>query len=401
MIPVIAANGWRRVETVFEVDWTNKAPGVGSMTGTGTLYERLSSQYTVQTSPTTVSTDSGLSSSSSVPVGKNNTSPGLVIDEARTSVVSNNRDVSAWTNGGGGTVTANATAGPDGSILADRSQTTSGNPGYHLGYGRPGGITQTISIWHKAGSVGATSQITNDTGGVTFQILFAGTAPTNWTRATYVNTGGAGSTGPILRGADGNNRTSSGGLGAGARDTYLDLLDIQGSAASAFFPTETILGAVTRAAPRWYRNVGNTCLAEDGSLRCYIECEPKGAFNEYSADMTLWYIDASNNCVIDNATQAVKITIGGTLYTTPNTMSWAREDRLRIFVCVGGGQVTSVQYAVNASSPVRISTGSPPTFGALMIPGTLDFLQSNKAKVFSARIQRLRFYKYNKKPSDF
>jgi len=400
MIPVIAGNGWKRVETVFEVDWTTKAPGVGSMTGTGTLYERLSSQHTVQTSPTTVSTDSLFANSSSVPVGKNNTSPGLVIDEPRTSVISNNRDVSAWTNGGGGTVTANAVAGPDGSVLADRSQTTSGNPGYHLGYSRPS--TQTISIWHKAGSGGALAQITNDTGSGIFQVLFAGTAPTNWTRSTYVNTGGGGSSGPVLRAADGVNRAAFGGLGAGARDSYLDLVDVQGTSGSnANFPTETILGAVARAAPRWWRNVGTTCLAEDGSLRFYVECEPKGAFNEYPSDMTLWYIDANNNAVIDNATQAVKITIGGTLYTTPSTMSWAREDRLRIFVCAGGGQVTSVQYAVNASSPVRISTGSPPTFGALTISGTLDYMQSNKTKIFSARVQRLRFYKYNKKPSDF
>jgi len=397
VIPIIAGCAWRRVDTVFEVDWTNTPTGAGSVTGTGTLYERLSAQSTVQTGPTTLATGGALDNSSVPPIGKNGGLIGLVIEEARTQAIQAWREMVTpnWFDAGGGSFTHDAATSPDGTTSAERSQTTSGNPGYYCAFSHSG--NQTFSYWHKAGSVGATGQAVYNAGSSVFYLVFAGSEPTNWTRNSVLSPSG-GSGGPLVYMTDGTSRTAIGGIGAGARDSLLDFVNFE----NGNFPSEAFgPGVATRAAPRWYRNVGNTCLAEDGSLRCYIECEPKGASNEYSADMTLWYIDANNNAVIDNAVQAVKITIGGTLYTTPVSMSWSREDRLRIFVSVGGGQVTSVQYAVGASSPIRISTGSPPTFGALTISGNLDFLQSNKTKVFSVRCQRIRFYKFNKKPSDF
>lgn len=403
MLPVVAGTAFRRVDTVFEVDWTSTTPGVGSMAGTGTLYERLSAQFSVQTGPDTVSTDALLANSSSVPIGKNLGSAGLVIDEGRQGFVEDWRNVtgthSNWFNPGGGTATANAAVSPDGTMSAGRLQTTSGSSGYYCATSYGGtSVNHIWTFWHKAGSVAATGQRTIDIGLVTDIFGSAGTEPTTWTK-TSIFVPANSNVGALLRVAEGRDRTSIGGIAAGARDVLVDFV----SAEPGNFPTESLGGGfpVTRGPPKWYRNVGSTCLAADGSLRLYIECEPKGASGEYTSDMTLWYIDTNNNCVVDFATQAIKITIGGSTYTTPVSMSWSREDRLRIFVAVGGNALTEVQYAVNASSPVRISTGTPPTFGSISIPGNLDYLQTNKTKTFSVRCQKVRFYKVGKKPIDF
>lgn len=402
MLPIVAATAFRRVDTVFEVDWTSSTPGLGSMTGTGTLYERFSPQYTVQTGPNTVSTDAAFANSSSVPIGKNLGGAGLVIDERRQFFNTDWRNAMGstnWFDSGGGTRTADVDTSPDGTTSADRLQTTSGQGGYYcaVAYGQLT-LNHVWSYWHKAGSIGALGQSTADIGSSINFLGFAGTEPTVWTKTSILvppNSNG----GSLLRIADGRDKTSLGGIGAGARDVEVDFVNAE----TGIFPTETPgSGAgIFREAPKWYRNVGSTCLAADGSLRYYIECEPKGASNEYLADMTLWYVDANNNCVIDYTTQAVKITVGGVLYTTPASMTWAREDRLRIFVAVGGSALTEVQYAVNSNSPIRISTGSPTTFGALTISGNLDYLQTNKTKVFSVRCQKIRFYKVGKKPIDF
>ena len=395
MMPVVAGTAFRRIDTVFEVDFTSFTPGAGSLTSTGTLYERLSPQYTVQTSATTVSTDAAFANSNSVPIGKNATGVGIVMDESRAARVTAWRDQSSWTNVGGGTITSDTAAGPDGSVLADQSQTTSGNTGYRLAVTHT--ANQIWSYWHKSPTGGAIGQAIVNNGSGVFYLIFAGTEPSVWTRSTvYVPSGG--STTSLFNGADGTNMTAIGGLGAGARDSLIDMVQVE----DGQFPTETIGAAATRAAPKWYRNVGSTCLSSDSSLRPYFELEPKGACTEYTADMTLWSNPVNGDCsVIDSATQAVKTTVGGVTYTTPVSMSWAREDRLRIFEIVGGSNVTNVQYAVNSSSPIRLSTGSPTTFGSLTISGNLDFLQTNKTKVFSSRCQRLRFYKVNKTPSDF
>jgi hypothetical protein len=207
MLPVIAGTAFRRIDTVFEVDWTNAVPGVGSMSGTGTLYERLSAQYSVQTSPTTVSTHADFANSSSVPIGKNNTLAGLVIDESRIARLAEWRGMngsSNWALVDSGTRTLNYATAPDGTSVAARSETPSGNRGYYAAGSVPS-ANRIWSTWHKAGSIGALNQITFDNG-VNFWLGFAGTAPTNWTRVSvFVPASGSGTRFAV---SDGRNQAS-------------------------------------------------------------------------------------------------------------------------------------------------------------------------------------------------
>jgi hypothetical protein len=393
-------------DTLFDADFTTQTPGyLTDLAKFGLVYSRLSSGYSVRTGTSTVLTGGSITGASIPSIGRDADAdlPGLVIEEGRTNYVANSRDHAAggWFSGTGTyTYTADYAAGPDGSVLADRSQVSSNSYSYQWSPTGAAPGAYCVSTWHKQGSGGANGAALFRVDGTTYSVIYTGTEPSVWTR-TSLNQTTTATNAMLWFISYGFDTTIVGGsLGAGSRDTLNDMEQVeQGS-----FPTQFILtsgATASRASPRVTKTVGSTLLDTTGALRFYLECRPCGSSAQYTSDLQLWRVDANNHAEIDYTTLSIKVTIAGTTYTTPVAMSWARGDILRIWVAAGGSVATEVKYSTNTGSPINMSTGSPPTFGAITISGALDLWQNNTANVLSAYMMRQRFYKAAKKPAGF
>lgn len=302
----------------------------------------------------------------------------LVIEEARTNTLLNSRNTPLWAGGGSGTTeTRPDGTAPDGSsTTATRTQGT--GFGRYTQFAAETGPIYTGSFWQQQGAGGAASARRQfGTANVDYTTAVA------WSRVvtTYTTVGAIFFLTPINS------------LPAG-QDVRHDLHQVE----LGQFATEAIVttsGTATRAGERL------TCssdLRDAGRVSLAITLQPKGASTQYASDMTLWYLDASNNAVINTSDRKVKITVGGVAYTAAVAMSWSANDVLDIYVAAGGSIASEASYRVNAGAKTTLSTGTPTTFGALGA-GSLDLLCAGTSNQFTAWVRSITAYRSGRRPS--
>lgn len=165
----------------------------------------------------------------------------ILIEGARTNLVQHNRqpNQSPWTSYAG-KVAADVDDGPDGLATADRIQTASATIGCDQGLSGTGDYTGSFYVRQGPGGAG-TYQMLLWTGADLAAV--GGSAPAEWARATVFNNVAAA---PNVRLAEGNDRSGVGGIVAGARDSLVDLAQVE-AAAFPSSPIRTSGAAATRA----------------------------------------------------------------------------------------------------------------------------------------------------------
>lgn len=399
MLPIIETLTRRRGALLFRADFTTQPVGSGSVSSYGLSFSRASSGHSVQTGTSTVATGGSIASNDVPRYGKQlDASPvALVLETSRENIFLNNRSPGStgWQPASGGTVTSGQTS-PDGGSGAYRFQAGSGQFATWL-FPSPGTGSWTDSLWRRRGSVGALSQIVYSDS-VTVNAV-ASTSPSVYQRVertrVYATVAHA------LIPCDGRDQTVNGGAVAGARDEIIDYIQAE----LGKFATESIItgaSAVTRAGERLWKAVGSTLLTTTGSLRFYVKLRPKGSSSDYASDMRFWHVDVNNHAEVVASTGAVKITIGGTVYTTATAAAWAANDLVEFWLAAGGGSLATVaKYRVNGGSVVTLSTGSPPTQAAITISGACDLLCNGTANQFTSRVEKLEFHPNGSTPTGF
>lgn len=389
-----AVNGTGSLLAVFEFTTLT----AGALTSVPGLVFARASVATVQTGTSTLVT-SGISADVAR-AGKRLDADkvGLVIEEARTNSLHHSRTFttgSGW-NAGSGTFTGGvAVTAPDGAGTASRQQTSVGQFGRVWTGTMPSGArVQSIWVRRHTGASGQHQWYAYDGTTVTSQLA---SIPAGWSRLSIAIT--AAGTGGQVEVQSSQDLTASGGGNPGALDNDLDLVQCEAGA----FPTEAIVtsgaATATRAGERLYHPAG-THLIDEGRVTFTVRLRPKGSSAQYSADMYLWKIDASNHARVDAATGAIIVTVGGVAYTTAAAMTWAANDTVDIFLAAGGGtDATAAKYRVNNGSATTLSTGSPDTQAALVASSTLDLLCNGTSNQFTAWVESIAFYKYGETPT--
>lgn len=355
-----------------------KSIGVGAKTSLGTRLMHAcpaaTAMRTVQTGTSAVDTNANNGYGADVAlVGRprDADSPGIAMWPQRTNRVFTNRDITSasWNAGGGGVVTTgNAAAGPDGQVLADRSQVPAGTNGrYYIDWATPVG-RHTLSQWQIRGSVGATNQayfVVNSGAVLNDRYFWWGAAPVAWARimGTPVNAHAANNA--VMFPCDGTNRAATGGdpAGAVARDAITDLYQDE----VGLYGTDVILvpgvAGVTRP--------GNLLWLPDGSdvlvqQRAALEfCVRAGcAAAGMDANQYLWERDATNYIRILGATRRMEVCLNGSIWSPAEVFAWAQYDLIRFHVEFGGGMPVGLQsfgwYQVNQLAVVDLgSSGGP------------------------------------------
>lgn len=359
-------------------------PGI-PISGTGAIIlpagytlTRASANDTVQSSASTVI--SGLPANT--PRGGNNgVQAGLVIEESRTNLLINSRNLAggSWIFPGGSAGFAN---GPDGAInTATRVQTPS------LGAGSYQMVsvmvaTYTQSRWAQNGPAGVGWEDVIGYPDGTTPAMGAAITPSAWFKAARISANALGGFLANIIYGDGRDWSAFGGTTAGARDTVYDLVQFELGA----FATEAIVTAgvtVTRAGDHLSFTSGSFWVSH-GRISAWFQVQPKGSSTEYSANMYLYYIDVNNYVYVSFATGAIVCAVGGVTYTTPVAMTWAAGDTLDIYVASGGGLSCLVEYRVNGGGAILLSTGVPASLGTLAPAGSIDVLNAAGADQFTA-----------------
>lgn len=144
--------------------------------------------------------------------------PMLLVEGSRQNLLLRNQefDNASWTKGAGCTVTADQSAAPDGTVVADRVQSSSGNSGATQNAVILNGSTYAITAYQRAVSGTPSAQLAVAQAAVTASVLAL--APT-WARAELIRLSTATSIAVLL--ADARDWSGFGGIVAGNRDGYL------------------------------------------------------------------------------------------------------------------------------------------------------------------------------------
>lgn len=266
----------------------------------------------------------------------------LLIERQHTNSVVQSRDITGWTAGSSVTTTGNAEAGPDGAVLADRSQVSSG------GFSRyrvslPGSIG-CASWWVKrmtgAGS-GAWQGLIGNTGALTGQVATVGET---WERRVIVNTFVTASN--ILVPADG--RTVAVTAGDALTAQALDLLtDFHQWDAGVRYPRSPVVTAGSTATCNpdnlsWASGAWDTRLATDTWT---IDVWPLFASTEIVSGDVRWLMSfGSGNDGLrirhDGTGVRVECVDGGSVVTSGPYLVFDRDERLRITIEPSVSRVT-------------------------------------------------------------
>ena len=309
---------------------------------------------------------------------------GLVLEEARTNLVTNSRNFSAGSWVTAGTVTR-TTGQPDalGGTGATRVQVASGVNVLADTASGATGIT-TASAWVNGP---APNLNLFRTSGATVFASSAG-SPGSWGRIAVSADALGGTT--SIEPVDGRDWFAQGGLVAGARDVLLDACQREAGA----FPTEFVptSGATATRAATFLRVLSATWAghALTGRVSLELVLRPKGARTEYGGSTTLWYVDASNQATFVPSTGVLTITVAGSTNTV-TLPSWARYDLVELSVQCGGSVATVVKYRLNGGSVTSLSvTGSALGTHAT---GDMYLCSTNSAQHLSCWLYAARFYR--------
>lgn len=380
-----ASGGLRSVALPGSSDFTTLSAGQPTLPA-GWACVQASDGSTVQTSQSTLVLCASGSNKARAGRAHSAHAIGLVIEPAITNLVAalNStypRNIAGWNASGSGadSYSTVAYAGPDGAVSANsiRDQVTSG--GYSKGVFATGVTSRvrTSSIWLRSGTPGGSIQWLAglNTGKIVAESI---PATTTWTRRAL--TPAAADTAWLIRGADGRDLTSLGGTTAGARDMAIDFAQVE----DLPYATEVSLLTGARAASYFTRAMATLC-DPSGRMALVIEGRLKtGIANLTSAYP--WYVDATHHVQIQ-ANGFVKVTLGGSSYTTPLAAVGDALDRYRLTVIVGncvpqvywgraawnatlGTDGPMIETAIGLPTSSAIDAIAAPTSGSCAIGGT-------------------------------
>lgn len=381
--------------TLASVDFTAQTVGGMATLPSNLLCARSSTTDTVQTSDTTVSVRLGANVGRIGQRTSSSSTRGLVIEESRVNRLNATELVNLWASASfTGNRTTNYAAAPDGQITADRAQWT-GTVGYNglyadtLNAGTPA-TTYQASIWIKHLWVGGDAlQLQSPTNGT--GTLNTDSTQSSWQRYVTSATSGAGGESFIA---------------IRANSTLLpDVLAWGVQSEEAAFATEYIpndinpptTGTATRAGERIYTLTTSDWL-NSSRLGLYVKLQPKGSSSQYTANMRLWTIDASNYCEIDKTTRLITMVIGGNSFVGSEALSWAANDTVEVWTEGGGTTIQSVMaYRVNGGTTIRLGTSN----GAMgnVSATSLDFCCNGTSNQLTSRINQLSAYRAGSRPS--
>jgi hypothetical protein len=388
---------------LFELLASAYTPG-GISTPTGVTFTRASAA-TVQTSATTVDTTPAVdvlrvgqySASSSV--------RGFVIEESRTNMVPDARDMSvaSWSAGSSATLVASNLTSPDGASVAQHWTVGSGGSSKFRTASLTLNARYSFSQWTRGAAGGEAHASTHVVNGAasptTGYWAFTGprTLTLSWERLIGVPTLVNGALSAVVYHVpiDGQNQTANGGHAAGARAGVVDMHQIElGAFATEFISTSG--GTATRSGER-IAITGGSSLVPRGRLSLELQCIPKGARADYANTITFWYVDANNKCEINPTTGLLTLTVGGATNTCPG-INWPALSRVQFWIEVGGSLPSVVKWSLDGGAvnqpPV---TGS--ALGTLTISSACDILCAATANQLSSWLQIVRAYPDGTRPT--
>lgn len=372
----------RSVAQGWTVDFSTATPGVMSAAallafgGGGLVYTRASAA-TVQTSATTVDTSPAVDD---LCIFSNGTITGPQHEETRTNYCqfSRGQSNSPWFSDT--TVTVDTAAGPDGSVVADRVNTSSGHSGARQSITATG-TDCTWSIWCRAASGTTSQQLLLGSGGAGSKCVSTASIDTTWRRMSVYAT-------PATKQVyvcEGEDLSSiPGGIAAGARDCIVDMAQFEiGKGPSSFIYTSS--AAAARAGGRLRQN-NPAALLVGGRLPLLLEFNALWASSDYTANYAIWTLDANNYAIVDYTTRIPTIVIAGVSRTLAALPSWASPmTRVGIWIEAGGGSLlTSGKVRVGGTGGTVTDLGTAAAQPAI-VPGAnaLDLLCSGPSSVFS------------------
>ncbi len=316
---------------------------------------------------------------------------GLLLEHAATQTARDTRFTTSvgWSSG----ISAqNALAGPDGQMLADRVTITNAARLTQTGITAFAAVGEviTLSYWIVT-ATGATQPHqsllydTSPLGTKTWTLAASG-----WARLDMQRTVVATTSGHSFGVVEARDRTSVGGLAAHTEDVYADMTQLE----LGKFPTSYVdnvgTGTVTRAADR-LRHLSPGAIVDGGRLGLHLTVHPLGASTEYPGTPYLWYLDANNHARWSASTRVVTVTIGGTTRTLGALPTWARGDKLEVWLAAGGGAALTVGSArVNAGAVTNL--GSAAAQAALSGP-SLDLLSAAGASHTTGMLRAMAAYR--------
>lgn len=335
----------------LDVDFTALAAGYATSLPWVAL-ARASADATVRDSATTVVTSIGANAARIGQTGGAGTR-GLLL-EGPLGVAYSARGAAMvgadWTTGSVGNTLTIIQAGPDGRSLAALVHVPSG--GYSRSYAFPSamaGTTWTLCAWMRGGSVS-----TWQAGMASPSTYAGGVLGTAWA-PQVVHGSGVTLTGGSIQPVDGRDQRASGGIAAGQRDVYLDLLQVEA------LPYATSWAA-SRAADVLTASASQTVIRR-GTVTLDVTFLPLFASSDIGArggNRRLWETTLGDYAELDGATREVRVSIGGQVVVLSDAIAsnaWSALDTVRLRVVAGQG-APSGWYAVNGGAQVSLGTGS-------------------------------------------
>lgn len=353
----------RRLRTEFRWRFHEQSAGAATIPS-GLTFTRASNGHSIQSGTNTLLVNGG-----AVSLGNNvgrigkladAHRTGIFLEPSRTNSILNNRDMggTGWNTGTSVTLTADAAAGPDGAVSADRNAVLSGgNTKYQNITSLTNGAAYTGSSWQRA---------TSGTSEFRLGLVHSGTAwtydggpgqtlDTNWTRRAVTRAITA--TSVLYIPFDGSSRSSPSSIAAQAADLYLDHHQLE----RGRYPTSVIGNTSSANARAGERLLANAAQALRASLRgrigVYMRMRALAAWSEIEGtEGTLLSVgDGAANVFVNPSGGASPGYIyawdGGSKEsrTANNAITWSRYDLLEFAIEWGLGR-TDLRWRVNGGA---------------------------------------------------